>query len=90
MTPPEQTVVTELIVATISSALTAALHTEWALLSVCNEQRYVLGHSTAGMARRLGGDLRKGGPGSISRVIFQRLSSSQSFVTNFPTFAAEL
>lgn len=87
--PPEQTMVTELIVATISSALTLALHIEWALLSVCNEQRYVLGHSTAGMARRLGGDLRRGNS-STTKIIFQRLSSSQSFMTNFPTFIAEL
>ena len=85
--PPD--IVVTLMCAVISSALTAALHTEWALLSVCQETRYVLGHSVVGMARRLGADLRNQGS-TMGRVVFQRLSSSHSFVTNFPTFMTEM
>ncbi|THH30073.1 hypothetical protein EUX98_g4104 [Antrodiella citrinella] len=87
--PAEQTMAVELLVAIISSALTAALHIEWALLSVCDESQFVLGQSVSAMARRLGGDLRKNTGSQTSEVIAQRLSSSHSFVTNFPTFMAE-
>ncbi|TCD61756.1 mediator complex subunit [Steccherinum ochraceum] len=86
--PTEQTMAVELLVAIISSALTAALNMEWALLSVCKEPRFVLGQSVPAMARRLGSDLRKSATSQTSTVIVQRLASSQSFITNFPTFMA--
>ena len=87
--PAEQTMAVELLGATISSALTAALHVERSLLPLCNEPKFVLGQSVSAMARRLGGDLRKSTDSQTSTVITQRLASSHSFVTNFPTFMAE-
>jgi mediator of RNA polymerase II transcription subunit 5 len=80
----------ELIVEVISSALTAALFVEWALLSVCKEQSLVLGQPALSMARRLGGELRRRVDSQTSILVVQRLSSSQAFMTNFPTFMAEL
>ncbi|KDQ63670.1 hypothetical protein JAAARDRAFT_189219 [Jaapia argillacea MUCL 33604] len=85
----EQSVNIELLVSIISSSLTSALHLEVALHKVCGEQRPVLGQLSSGMARRLASDLRrKGSP--TAGVIAHRLSSSASFVANFPTFIAEL
>jgi mediator of RNA polymerase II transcription subunit 5 len=81
--PHEQTMNAELLVAIISSVLTAALHLEWALRSVCNEERYILGQSSSAMARRLAANLR-GKNSPTARTVKQRLSSSQSFVANFP------
>ncbi|EMD42220.1 hypothetical protein CERSUDRAFT_110751 [Gelatoporia subvermispora B] len=85
----EQTMTVELLVSIISSSLTAALHLEWALLTVCEEERFALGQSASAMARRLAGDLRKKGQGPTSRVILQRLASSGPFVANFPIFMAD-
>ena len=88
--PPNQTVVTELLVSVSTSALTAALYLEWALLSVCKEQRLVLGQPALAMARRLGGDLRRKVNSHTSSAIHQRLAGASSFTGNFPTFVAEL
>ncbi|KAI0963789.1 hypothetical protein AcW1_000766 [Taiwanofungus camphoratus] len=90
LTPSDQAVTVELLVAVISSALTGALHLEWALLTVCQDQSIVLGESVAAMARRLSNDLRRKGHGPTSGVITQRLASSPPFVANFPTFIADL
>ncbi|KAI8980648.1 mediator complex subunit Med5-domain-containing protein [Trametes punicea] len=87
--PPEQSIRAEFLVAVISSSLTAALHLEWAMLTTCGEERYVLGQSVTSMARRLAGDLKRRGSGTTSRLILQRLMAMQPFVANFPTFAAE-
>lgn len=87
---PEQAVVTELLVSIVSSALTAALYIEWAMLSVCKEQRLVLGQPALAMARRLGGDLRRKTNSPTSSIVYQRLSAMSSFTGNFPTFIAEL
>lgn len=90
VSPPEQAIAAELLVAIISSALTAALHTEWAFMSVCNEQRIVLGQTTTALARRLGGDLRRKAQSSpMSEAIAKRLASSHPFVGNFPSFLAD-
>lgn len=83
----EQGLNTQLLVTIISSALTAALHIEWAVQTVCEEQRFVLGQPSASVARRLAADLRaqkKSSP--TSATILQRLGSSTAFVTNFPAF----
>ncbi|KAG2120988.1 mediator complex subunit Med5-domain-containing protein, partial [Suillus discolor] len=78
---------TQLLVTIISSALTAALHIEWAVQTVCEEQRFVLGQPSAAVARRLAADLRAQKRGSsTSATILQRLGSSPAFVTNFPVF----
>lgn len=78
---------TQLLVTIISSALTAALHIEWAVQTVCEEQRFVLGQPSAAIARRLAADLRAQKHGSsTSATILQRLGSSPAFVTNFPVF----
>lgn len=78
---------TQLLVTIISSALTAALHIEWAVQTVCQEQRFVLGQPSAAVARRLAADLRaQKRSSSTSATILQRLGSSPAFVTNFPVF----
>lgn len=78
---------TQLLVTIISSALTAALHIEWAVQTVCQEQRFVLGQPSAAVARRLAADLRaQEHSSSTSATILQRLGSSPAFVTNFPVF----
>ncbi|KAG1755207.1 mediator complex subunit Med5-domain-containing protein [Suillus paluster] len=78
---------TQLLVTIISSALTAALHIEWAVQTVCEEQRFVLGQPSATVARRLATDLRgQKNSSSTSATILQRLGSSSAFVTNFPVF----
>lgn len=87
--PAEQTILVELIIGIISSALTAALFVEWALLSVCKEQRLVLGQPALTMARRLSGELRKRPHSPTSTVVAQRLGASSSFMANFPTFMTE-
>ncbi|KAG1783872.1 mediator complex subunit Med5-domain-containing protein [Suillus placidus] len=78
---------TQLLVTIISSALTAALHIEWAVQTICEEQRFVLGQPSAAIARRLAADLRaQKHSSSTSATILQRLGSSPAFVTNFPVF----
>ncbi|KAI0778549.1 mediator complex subunit Med5-domain-containing protein [Trametes elegans] len=86
----EQTIQVEFLVAVISSSLTAALHLEWAMLTTCGEERYVLGQSVTSMARRLAGDVRRRGNGTSAGMVMQRLTAMQPFVANFPTFAAEV
>lgn len=90
VSPPEQAIAAELLVAIISSALTAALRTEWAFMTLCNEQRIILGQTTTALARRLGGDLRRKANNSpMSDAIAKRLTSSHPFVSNFPSFLAD-
>ncbi|OJT03039.1 hypothetical protein TRAPUB_6382 [Trametes pubescens] len=88
--PTEQAIRVEFLVAVISSSLTSALHLEWAMLTTCGEERYVLGQSVTAMARRLAGEIRRRGDGPSAGMIMQRLTAMQPFVANFPTFAAEL
>lgn len=88
--PTEQAMRVEFLVAVISSSLTSALHLEWAMLTTCGEERYVLGQSVTSMARRLAGDLRRRADGPSAGLVMQRLTAMQSFVTNFPIFAAEV
>lgn len=90
LAPTERSLTVELLVAVISSALMAALYVEWALLSVCKEQRLVLGQPALTMARRLSGDLRRRTQSPASSMIVQRLASSSTFMANFPTFMAEM
>ena len=87
--PPEQTINIELLVNMISSVLITAVHLEWAFRSVCNNQHYVLGQSSAAMARRLACDLRQRQKSLTSRSVAERLASLPSFVTNFPGFIGE-
>ncbi|TFK41086.1 mediator complex subunit Med5-domain-containing protein [Crucibulum laeve] len=82
----EHELTVELIVTVISSVLTGALHLEWAMRSISGEHRSVLGETSAGMARRLLVELRSRTHSWASKVIMQRLASSQSFVANFPIF----
>lgn len=90
MSAAEHGTTVEFLVAVISSALTAALHLEWALLTTCGEERFVLGQSVTSMARRLAGDLKKRGTGTTAGMVLQRLTAMQPFVANFPTFTAEV
>ncbi|KAF9069115.1 hypothetical protein BDP27DRAFT_747058 [Rhodocollybia butyracea] len=84
---PEQTMSAELLVALVSSVLTAHMHLELAMRSVSVKPQAVLGQTSSAMARRLVSDLRTRGKFSYtSTTLAQRLSSSQSFVTNFPVF----
>ncbi|KAF7799049.1 hypothetical protein EIP86_010279 [Pleurotus ostreatoroseus] len=86
----EQAIAVELLVAVISSALTAALYVEWALQSVCKEKRLVLGQTALAMARRLSGDLRRKGHGPVGADVVQRLVSNAQFMANFPTFTGDM
>lgn len=85
---PEQTMSAELLVALVSSVLTAVMHLELAMHSASLP---VLGQSSSAMARRLVSDLqvlrtRRGKFSYTSTILAQRLGSSQSFVANFPVF----
>ncbi|OCB85645.1 hypothetical protein A7U60_g7295 [Sanghuangporus baumii] len=85
----EQTFGIELLVAVITSSLTGLLHLEWALRALGAEsqaQRYAY-QSSVTVARRLATDLKRSRSGSAG-IILQRLSSSPSFVANFPMMAA--
>lgn len=80
----------ELLIAITSSSLMAALQLERALYTTGGEQVYPLGSSSSSMARRLAVDLRHRKSNSKGRLIAQRLTSSQTFVTNFPVFKTEI
>jgi len=80
----------ELLIAIVSSSLMAALQFERALYATGGEQVYPLGSSSSSMARRLATDLRYRKSSPKGRLIAQRLTSSQTFVTNFPVFKTEL
>ncbi|KAL0951090.1 hypothetical protein HGRIS_007828 [Hohenbuehelia grisea] len=89
----EQTVVLELLVSVLSSALTAALHLEWAMnaLNVPLNQRHPLGGQPSSMlARRLAINLRTKKGSNTATTLIQRLASTQPFAGNFPTFVGEL
>ena len=90
MSGTDQTFHVEFLVAVISSSLTGALHLEWALLTTCGEERNVLGQSVTSMARRLAGDLKRRGNGTVAGMVLQRLMAMQPFVANFPTFSADV
>lgn len=85
----DQTIQIELLASILSSSLAAAFHTEWAWRSICGEQRYILGQSSLAMARGLAEKLRKK-TSPTSRIISQRLASSQVFAANFPMVMGEL
>lgn len=85
--PTEQSMSIELLVAIISSVLTAALHLEWAFHTVCGGT-HLPQQPAAAMARRLSHELRGKKRGSTGTVIAQRLAASPPFVANFPVFMA--
>ncbi|KAF8271400.1 hypothetical protein EI94DRAFT_1720523 [Lactarius quietus] len=80
----------ELLIAIASSSLMAALQLERALYTTGGEQVYPLGSSSSSMARRLAADLRYRKSSPKGKLIAQRLTSSQTFVTNFPVFKTEI
>lgn len=80
----------ELLIAIISSSLMAALQLEWALYTTSGEQVFPLGSSSTAMASRLALDLRHRKSSSKGKLIAQRLTSSQTFVTSFPVFKTEI
>ena len=80
----------ELLIAIVSSSLMATLQLERALYTTGGEQVCPLGSSSSSMARRLAVDLRSRKSSSQGRLIVQRLTSSQTFVTNFPVFKTEI
>lgn len=90
MASTEQTICVEFLVAVLSSSLTGALHLEWALLTTCGEERNVLGQSVTSMARRLAGDLKRRGTGTVAAIVLERLTAMPAFVANFPTFSADV
>ncbi|KAF5390177.1 hypothetical protein D9757_002860 [Collybiopsis confluens] len=83
---PEQTLSAELLVALVSSVLTAVMHLELAMHSAAVKPQPVFGQTSSAMARRLVSDLRTRKFSYASKTLAQRLSSSQSFVSNFPIF----
>jgi mediator of RNA polymerase II transcription subunit 5 len=80
----------ELLIAIISSSLMAALQLERALYTASGEQAFVLGSSSSVMASRLALGLRHRKSSSKGKLIAQRLTSSQTFVANFPVFKTEI
>jgi len=80
----------ELLIAIISSSLMAALQLERALYTASGEQIFPLGASSSAMASRLALDLRHRKSSSKGKLIAQRLTSSQTFVANFPVFKTEI
>ena len=80
----------ELLIAIASSSLMAALQLERALYTTGGEQAYPLGSSSSSMARRLAVDLRYRKNSPKGKLMAQRLTSSQTFVTNFPVFKTEI
>ncbi|KAJ7706096.1 mediator complex subunit Med5-domain-containing protein [Mycena rosella] len=84
----EQTVAIELLGSIVSSILTASLHLD---LAFSEASRPVLGQPSISMSRRVAADLRFRAKkySNASKMILQRLSSSQSFVANFPVFKAD-
>jgi len=83
--PAEQTINIELLVAVISSSLTGILHFEWALRvgETQAEVRHPVGQPSVTIAKRLAIDLKRS-KSSTADIVMQRLSSSPSFVANFP------
>ncbi|KAH7915833.1 mediator complex subunit Med5-domain-containing protein [Hygrophoropsis aurantiaca] len=88
----EKTMNVELVVAVVSSSLTAALHLEWAFQTMDDEYGRVLEQSSAIIARKLATNLRArtGSASNIGSSILRRLSSSPSFVANFPVFIIDI
>ncbi|KAF8216143.1 hypothetical protein K438DRAFT_1800130 [Mycena galopus ATCC 62051] len=84
----DQTVAIELLGSILSSILTSSLHLDLAFTEV---SRPVLGQPSIVMARRVAIDLRLRAKkqSHASKMILQRLGSSQSFVANFPVFKAD-
>ncbi|EJD03833.1 uncharacterized protein FOMMEDRAFT_154950 [Fomitiporia mediterranea MF3/22] len=87
--PAEQTLGIELLVSVLTSSLTGLLHLEWALRAVGADTQ-IENHAyqpSVTIARRLAADLRRSKSPSAA-IVIQRLSSSPSFVANFPVMAA--
>ncbi|KAI6047573.1 mediator complex subunit Med5-domain-containing protein [Pisolithus marmoratus] len=78
----------DLMITVVSTVLSAALHLEWAIQTVCGEQKAMTGQTSAMIARKLASDLRVQKISSqTSAVMLQRLSGLSTFITNFPVFA---
>ncbi|KAI0287026.1 hypothetical protein BGY98DRAFT_930047 [Russula aff. rugulosa BPL654] len=80
----------DLLIAIVSSSLMAALQLERALYTASGEQVFMLGSSSSAMASRLALGLRHRKSSSKGKLIAQRLTSSQTFVANFPVFKTEI
>lgn len=77
----------DLMVTTVSTVLSAALHLEWAIQTVCGEQKAIAGQTSAMIARKLASDLRAQRLNSqTSAVMLKRLSGMPTFIANFPVF----
>lgn len=77
----------DLMVTIASTILSAALHLEWAIQTVCSEQKVIAGQTSAMIARKLASDLRAQKTNSrTSAVMLQRLSGVPTFIANFPVF----
>jgi len=85
--PQEHAMSVELVVAILSSVLTAALHLERAVHMVC-DNKYVLGPSAISMVRKLAANLRGIKHSRTSALIAKRLAASPSFVATFPMFTS--
>ena len=84
--PTEQTLGTELLVVVITSALTGLLQFEWAFRAVApntSAAETPSYRSSVAVGRRLAADLKRSKSPSAT-MILQRMTSSPSFVANFP------
>ncbi|KAI0274635.1 hypothetical protein BC834DRAFT_2384 [Gloeopeniophorella convolvens] len=80
----------ELLVAVVASCMMSALQLERALQAASCEEAYPLGSSSSSMASGLASDLRHRQRSATAKFVAQRLTSSQTFVANFPVFKTEI
>lgn len=88
-TPAEHAIGVELLGTVTTSVLTGLLQMEWALRAVQMEPQtdHLYLQPSVSVARKLAQDLKKS-PTRSAAEILQRLSSSPTFVANFPMMAA--
>ncbi|TFK77029.1 hypothetical protein BDN72DRAFT_866833 [Pluteus cervinus] len=86
----DQSISIDLMVAIMSSALSATLHLEWAYHMVSHDRQILLGQTSTAMVRRVIQDLRIRTNSQASKTMTQRLAASQTFATNFPMFLGDL
>ncbi|KAI5898121.1 uncharacterized protein SCHCODRAFT_02663056 [Schizophyllum commune H4-8] len=88
--PAEHIILVELLSVILSSALTAAMHVEWAFQTVSKGAHpIVLGQSSSAMARSLAAELRRHKNSASRAAVLKRLCASQAFRTNFPMMVGD-
>lgn len=88
LSPTEQTLGTELLVVVITSTLTGLLQFEWAMRAAApnSTSETPSYRSSVAIGRRLAADMKRSKSPSAGMVL-QRITSSSSFIANFPMMA---